>query len=72
MIIEPQNLTLAARCALVRAEPLPGSLLHPTATLRVAAELAQYGLIDAEAALTQDGATVRARLIDNTLANLRG
>lgn len=68
MIIEPQNLTIAARIALVGAEPLPGSPLTRETTLRVLMELARYGLIDHGARLTPDGARVRAMHIDQTLA----
>jgi hypothetical protein len=67
MIIEPQNLTPAARAALVAADWRPGSSLPNSATLRVAAELATYGLIGIEATLTKDGAIVRARIIDGLL-----
>lgn len=68
MVIEPQNLTIAARVALVSAEHSAGSRLPKSTTLRVLMELARYGLIDHGARLTSDGARVRAMHIDQTLA----
>jgi hypothetical protein len=65
--IEPQNLTPAARMALLGADFRAGSELPHDTTLRVAAELAWHGLICTEATLTYDGAIVRARIIDSTM-----
>lgn len=70
MIIESQNLTPEARAALAATNFRAGSPLPHGTTLRVAAELASYGLIDADAVLTRDGAVVRARHIDETMKEL--
>jgi hypothetical protein len=67
MLTEPRNLTAAARMTLLDSDFQAGSPLPPGTTLRVAAELATYGLIDTEATLTRDGAIMRARIIDGAL-----
>jgi len=66
MIIESQNLTPAARAALVEADFRAGSPLPYDTSLPVAMELYFHGLVTANDRLTRDGAIVRARIIDGT------
>lgn len=69
MIIEPQNLTPAARVALVNTDFRAGSPLPTDTPFRAAAELHTYGLIDTRIKLTRDGAIVRARILDGLEAS---
>jgi hypothetical protein len=67
MIIESQNLTPAARVALVDTHFRAGSPLPRGTSFRATTELATYGLIGSDGNLSRDGAIVRARIIDQAL-----